>query len=263
MSTLFISDLHLSENQPDLTRLFFHFLQHKAKNAEALYILGDFFEVWVGDDEQSPFQKKIIKALADLTASGVTTYFMVGNRDFLIGERFIKESGCKLLPDPTRITRYGIPILLMHGDSLCTSDKYYVSFRYLTRLPFLQACFLKLPLRVRKKIARYLRGNPSPMSSNEAKFDVVMDTLFNYLQCYPAQLIIHGHTHKPCIQLFQHNKRLSKQNSSGHLQKSETLALANEATPLIKRIVLSDWNSDHGNVLILSPNGECELIYFS
>ncbi|MES2998916.1 MAG: UDP-2,3-diacylglucosamine diphosphatase [Pseudomonadota bacterium] len=242
MSTLFISDLHLSAQQPNLTRLFLYFLQHQARHAEALYILGDLFETWIGDDNETPFNKQIATALAELTASGVATYFMAGNRDFLMGQRFIEKTGCKLLADPKLITLYGIPTLLMHGDSLCTLDKRYVIFRRLTRTRFLQSLFLKLPLWLRQKIACYLRGNDNDHEntlSDETKFDVVMSTLCSDLKRYPAQLIIHGHTHKPCIQLFQVNKSL------------------------LKRIVLSDWNTKQGNVLIISPNKRCELIYFS
>jgi UDP-2,3-diacylglucosamine hydrolase len=240
MSILLISDLHLSAEQPGLTRLFLYFLQHQAKHAEALYILGDLFEAWIGDDDETPFNKHITMALAELTASGITTYFMPGNRDFLIGPRFIEKTGCQLLADPSVIKLYGKPTLLMHGDSLCTLDKQYVIFRRLARTQLLQSLFLKLPLLLRQKIARYLRNSRHKNTRCcEAKFDVVMSELGNCLKHHSAQLIIHGHTHKPCIQLFQ------------------------EKNKLYKRFVLSDWTNQQGNVLELLPHQQYKLIYFS
>ncbi len=250
MSTLFISDLHLSANQPDLTRLFIDFLQHQAKKAEALYILGDLFEAWVGDDNKTPFNQQIINAIAELTASGVKTYFMPGNRDFLIGAHFIKKTGCHWLTDPTLIFLYGIPTLLSHGDSWCTQDKRYILFRRSTRTHCLQSLFLKLPLTLRQKIAQYLRGNDNhTVPNNNPKYDVVMDEIRRCLQHYPAQLIIHGHTHQPSIQLFQ------------PLAENSNVAM-NKNKPL-KRIVLSDWRPSHGNALLVHPNKKCELIDFA
>lgn len=243
MSTLFISDLHLSANQPALTRLFLYFLQYQARKAEALYILGDLFESWIGDDDESPFNQQIASALAELAASGVKIYFMPGNRDFLIGQRFTKKAGCQLLTDPTLITLYGIPTLLTHGDSLCTLDKSYMAFRRLVRTHFLESLFLQLPLRLRQKIARYLRGKEhTGMTRHDAKYDVVMDEIFK--QIGSQQWIIHGHTHQPCIQLFQNTAE-------------------NSNAKRIKRFVLSDWSTTQGNALIVLPNRDCALIYFS
>ena len=243
MSTLFISDLHLSNQQPDLTRLFLHFLQHQARTAEALYILGDLFAAWIGDDDESAFNQQIASALAELRATGVKIYFMPGNRDFLIGQDFIKKAGCQLLNDPTLITLYGIPILLSHGDSWCTRDKRYLTFRRLARTRCLQVLFLHLPLTLRQKIARYLRGStdhatPQPFAS-DPKYDVVTTEIVSCLQHYPAQFIIHGHTHQPCIQLFSQNKLF------------------------LQRFVLSDWNARQGNVLVVHRSRQCELIYFA
>lgn len=252
MSTLFISDLHLSIHQPDITRLFHYFLQNQARKAEALYILGDLFEAWIGDDEETPFNQQIISALAELTASGVHTYFMPGNRDFLIGQRFIEKTGFKLLTDPSLIMLYGIPTLLTHGDSLCTLDKWYVYFRRLTRTRFLQSLFLKLPLFLRQKIARYLRGNNHVAMTSDPRFDVVMNELCRWLKHYPAQLTIHGHTHQPCIQLFQLKDRSQPSN-----KKIEHIM------PFHTRVVLSDWSPSQGNVFVVTPTKEYKLIYFS
>jgi UDP-2,3-diacylglucosamine hydrolase len=241
MSTLFISDLHLSAHQPGITRLFLHFLTHRAQQAETLYILGDLFETWIGDDNQTRFNTTIITALQALVASGVTTYFMPGNRDFLIGRRFIQQTGCYYLPDPTVIDLYGQSVLLTHGDSLCTLDKNYLRYRRWSRYRSLQFLFLKLPLALRQKIANRLRRIEHTITpENNAQYDVVISDLFRCLHQYSnSTLIIHGHTHQPCIQLIQQ-----------------------EAT-LIKRFVLSDWHDTQGNVLVAFPNLSFELVYFS
>lgn len=248
MSTLFISDLHLSANQPALTRLFLYFIEHQARKAEALYILGDLFESWIGDDDTSPFNQQIASTLALLTASGVKTYFMPGNRDFLIGQRFIKQTGCQLLADPTLITLYGIPTLLSHGDSLCTLDKCYMLFRRLAHTRFLQFLFLQLPLFTRQKIARYLRGKDhSGIRPPQAKYDIVMNDLFKKIKQSSAQWIIHGHTHQPCIQLF----------------KTSAFDTGTQSALFQKRFVLSDWSATQGNALIVKPNNSSTLVYFS
>jgi UDP-2,3-diacylglucosamine hydrolase len=253
MSTLFISDLHLSAQHPPLTHLFLSFLQDSGKHAEALYILGDLFAAWIGDDEETPFTQQIITALAKLTKQGIAIYFMPGNRDFLIGQNFMQKTGCQLLNDPSFISLYEIPTLLTHGDSLCTLDKRYMYFRRLSRTPLLQKLFLQLPLSLRQKIAHYLRNKEHPYTpSNAAKFDIVMSELFNCLRRYPAQLIIQGHTHQPCIQLFQlpcATSQLSSANS--------------QAAQFRKRFVLSDWSTTQGNVLSISATGESRLIYFT
>jgi UDP-2,3-diacylglucosamine hydrolase len=241
MPTLFISDLHLSAHQPAMTRLFLHFLNHQARQAEALYILGDLFETWIGDDNQTRFNTTIIASLEALVAAGVTTYFMPGNRDFLIGRRFIQQTGCRYLADPSVIDLYGQSVLLTHGDSLCTLDKNYLRYRRWSRYPSLQWLFLKLPLMLRQKIANRLRRIEHTITpENNDQYDVVMDHLLQCLNQYPNNtLIIHGHTHQPCIQLIQHESHW------------------------IKRFVLSDWQDSQGNVLVALPNQSFELVYFS
>ena len=123
MSVLFISDLHLEAERPDITRAFLSFLDERARRAEALYILGDFFEAWIGDDGMDAFQRSIAQSLRQVADGGTRIYLMHGNRDFLIGKAFCREAGCTLLPDPSVIDLYGEPVLLMHGDSLCTRDE--------------------------------------------------------------------------------------------------------------------------------------------
>lgn len=241
MSTLFISDLHLSSDQPAMTQLFLNFLQHPARKAEALYLLGDLFETWIGDDHLNPYNQKIMAALAELTASGVATYIMPGNRDFLIGKRFLQQTGCRYLNDPTLIDLYGCPTLLTHGDGWCTLDKHYQRYRRWSRHPFCQFIFLQLPLVWRQKIAHYLRGQEHSITPTHAeKYDVVVADLLACLKHYPgAQQIIHGHTHLPSIQLIK--------------QADKTW---------IKRFVLSDWRATKGNVLVALPNQTLKLIYF-
>ena len=135
MSVLFISDLHLEAERPDITRAFLHFLSTRARSAQALYILGDFFEAWIGDDGMDEFQHSIARALRELTDSGTRIYLMHGNRDFLIGKAFCREAGCTLLRDPSLIDLGGEKILLMHGDSLCTLDVAYMKLRRWLRNP--------------------------------------------------------------------------------------------------------------------------------
>ncbi len=241
MSTLFISDLHLSSDQPAITQLFLNFLQRQARHAEALYILGDLFETWIGDDNLSAYNQTIIAALAELSANGVETYFMLGNRDFLIGKRFMQQTGCRYLTDPTIIDLYGSPTLLTHGDAWCSLDKDYQRYRRWSRYSFWQFLFLHLPLVWRQKIANYLRGQEhSTTPTDAAKYDVVMPDLLACLKHHPGtQQIIHGHTHLPSIQLIKEAENT-----------------------WIKCFVLSDWQSTKGNVLVALPNQTFKLIYF-
>src|SRR5690606_27290564 len=146
MQVLLISDLHLEEERPDISRAFFRFLQEQAQHADALYILGDFFEVWVGDDERRPLQVQVIEALRALSDRGIQVYFLHGNRDFLIGQQFAEEAGVQLLDDPTLVELGGQPTLLMHGDTLCTRDTEYAKFRAMVRNPQWQTMMLKRPL---------------------------------------------------------------------------------------------------------------------
>lgn len=268
-TTLFISDLHLSPNQPTLTRLFFYFLQHWAPQAEALYILGDLFEMWIGDDESTPLSKQVQQSLRQLTQQGLKIYFMPGNRDFLVGKTFLNEAGCQYLADPSQIDLYGVPTLLTHGDQLCTQDKLYQRFRSVVRSPLTQRLFLALPLSTRRRIATYLRGNSMSSASEhdfadqhtsvkQDKFDVVLTEVLTSLEQYKAQFLIHGHTHQPAIQLLRIPATKPSQTPSAHSNKS--LFPANHSFK--KRFVLSDWRADQGNVLVVTPK-ESKLVYFS
>lgn len=196
MTTLFISDLHLDESRPAITRAFFDFLDQKAANADALYILGDFFEVWVGDDDDAPFSRQIVERLSQLKTP---LYFMVGNRDFLVGERFSRETGAILLTDPSVIDLYGTQVLLMHGDSLCTTDTEYMAFRQQARSPQWQEALLAKPLEERRAFAKQLREQSKSMNSLKAEdiMDVTPEEVLKVMVDANVSTLIHGHTHRP------------------------------------------------------------------
>ena len=221
MTTLFISDLHLEESRPDITEAFLSFLKEKAHGVEQLYILGDFFEAWIGDDERTPLQEQIAAALRAVSDSGTEIFLMHGNRDFLIGHDFCGRAGATLLDDPTVVDLYGTPTLLMHGDSLCTSDVEYQKFRANMRNPQWQQMILQRPLADRQQMARQLRE--ISMAKNQGKAETIMDVtpeeVVKDMEAHGVQRLIHGHTHRP---------------AEHHLQANGQPA---------KRIVLGDWDT--------------------
>ncbi|WP_017939199.1 UDP-2,3-diacylglucosamine diphosphatase [Zestomonas thermotolerans] len=198
---LLISDLHLEEKRPDITRAFLHFLDTRARQAEALYILGDFFEVWIGDDAMSPFQRRIAQALHALSETGTRIYLMHGNRDFLIGRDFCRAAGCTLLADPTRVELNGEPVLLMHGDSLCTRDLGYIRLRRWLRNPLSLWLLRHLPLATRQKLARKLRQESRAQTRMKASeiTDVTPEEVPRVMAAHGVRTLIHGHTHRPAI----------------------------------------------------------------
>lgn len=198
---LLISDLHLEEKRPDITRAFLHFLATRARQAEALYILGDFFEVWIGDDGMTPFQHEIAGALRTLSDSGTRIYLMHGNRDFLIGKRFCREAGCTLLSDPHKVQMGGEPVLLMHGDSLCTLDVGYMKLRRWLRNPLSLLILRNLPLATRQKLARKLRNESRAQTRMKASeiVDVTPEEVVRVMAAHGVRTLIHGHTHRPAV----------------------------------------------------------------
>lgn len=232
--TLFIGDLHLDPTHQEAVGWFLHFLQHDACNADALYILGDFFEVWIGDDDETDFAKSIISALRKYTDQGIPTYFMHGNRDFLIGKRFAKATGITLLKDPTCIDLYGTKTLLMHGDTLCTDDKAYQKARRRLRNRFIQWLFCKLPLAKRQKIAANFRKKSQAHTSTTATdiMDVNQQTVQEMMDHYQCQHLIHGHTHRPCMHEFQNKGTTYKRTvlASWHTKGSALRCTENEMT---------------------------------
>jgi UDP-2,3-diacylglucosamine hydrolase len=238
MSILFISDLHLDESRPEITRLFLDFLKNDATQAEALYILGDFFEAWVGDDEESELAKTVTRALHDLSGSGVRIFFLRGNRDFLVGADFAKQAGLQILPDPCVLELYGKPTLLMHGDLLCTDDVAYQTFRAQVRSDDWQSQFLSQPLAARQAFAAQARAASKRHQSGlvndqqESIMDVSQASVLAVMQRYGVTRLIHGHTHRPAIHQFFNIDNTSSQ-----------------------RIVLGDWYSQ-GSVLQVNSDGD-------
>lgn len=198
---LLISDLHLEEKRPDITRAFLGFLETRAPAAEALYILGDFFEVWVGDDGMTPYQHQIASALRVLSDSGTRVYLMHGNRDFMIGRAFCREAGCTLLRDPHIATFRSERVLLMHGDSLCTRDEGYMRMRRLLRNPLSLFILHSLSLAKRQRIASKLRSTSKEETRMKASdiVDVTADEVIKVMRRHKVRTLIHGHTHRPAV----------------------------------------------------------------
>lgn len=217
---LLISDLHLEQERPDISRAFLHFLETRATQAEALYILGDFFEVWVGDDAMSPFQRSIAQALRQLSDSGTRIYLMHGNRDFMLGKAFCREAGCTLLSDPSVVELGGERVLLMHGDSLCTQDAAYMKLRRWLRNPLSLFVLRNLPLTTRHKLARKLRNESRAQTRMKASeiVDVTPSEVSQAMAAHGVHTLIHGHTHRPAV----HQLMLDGQPA--------------------RRIVLGDWD---------------------
>jgi len=198
---LLISDLHLQEERPDITRAFLDLLDGRARHAKALYILGDFFEAWIGDDAMTPFQQSICQALRQLSDSGTAVYLMHGNRDFLIGQDFCKAAGCTLLADPSVIELGGEQVLLMHGDTLCTRDLAYMKMRRYLRNPLSLWILRHLPLATRQKLARKLRSESRAQTRMKATeiVDVTPEEVPKVMAAHGVKTLVHGHTHRPAI----------------------------------------------------------------
>ncbi len=223
MTKLFIADLHLSESRPDLIQAFIRFLETEARTADELYILGDLFEFWIGDDEQSPLQQQVTKALRTLADHGCRLFYAHGNRDFMIGRRFARECGMTLLPPIYACELAGEKALLLHGDQLCTDDEAYQRFRRITSWPWLQWIFLHLPLSRRVKIAQKIRqgSHKGKQQKSRSIMDVTPQSVITGFEQHKATLMIHGHTHRPHI---------------------HTVTLTNQQQA--RRIVLGDWDTE-------------------
>ena len=234
MTTLFIADLHLDPERPAITALFGRFIEEEAADADALYILGDLFEAWVGDDDPSDAGAFVADKLHALAASGVPVHFIRGNRDFLLGAGYAARCGMSLLDEPLVIDLYGTPTVILHGDLLCTDDPAYQQFRAQTRDPRWQAQFLAQPLQARVAFAAQARaaskaryGELVSSGMAETVGDVSAATVQTWFQRYGVQRMIHGHTHRPAI----HDE------GAGNT-----------------RIVLGDWY-EQGSVLRVSADG--------
>lgn len=231
-TTLFISDLHLCGERPAITALFLDFLTRDARAADALYILGDLFEYWLGDEAASqPAHKPIMDGLRAASLH-VPIRIMHGNRDFLMGAGFEHASGCRLIPDPTRIELYGTTVLLMHGDALCTADAEHMAFRAMVRDEKWQREFLARPVAEREAIARQYRAYSKIATSKKSPeiMDVTPEAVEAAMRAHGVRHLIHGHTHRP---------------------REHALMIDGKAA---KRVVLGDWY-EQGSVLRVSAKG--------
>jgi UDP-2,3-diacylglucosamine hydrolase len=199
--TFFISDLHLDGARSDITDQFLSFLRTEAQAAQALYILGDLFEVWIGDDDPDADKQRIQSALRDLTRSGIPCFVMHGNRDFLIGRRFCKSTGCVLIDDGTIITVHGERVVLMHGDTLCTDDHSYQRLRRIVRNPVVKFVFRLMSLGRRQRLAEKIRaGSKAHIENSMAQImDVNPGAVTQAFKHYGVDTMIHGHTHRPAV----------------------------------------------------------------
>lgn len=210
----------------------------EARNADALYILGDLFEAWIGDDDPNPLHRQMAAAIKAVSDSGVPCYFIHGNRDFLLGKRFARESGMTLLPEEKVLELYGRRVLIMHGDTLCTDDAGYQAFRAKVHKPWLQTLFLALPLFVRKRIAARMRANSKEANSSKslAIMDVNQNAVVSAMEKHQVQWLIHGHTHRPAVHEL----------------------IANQQPAF--RVVLGAWHTEGSMVKVTAD--DVELIHF-
>lgn len=235
MTTLFIADLHLSPLRPDITDCFLRFMQEDAPKAQKLYVLGDLFEFWIGDDDNSPFNLIIKEAFTALTQQGVECFFIQGNRDFLLGKRFCHQTGMTLLPETEVIDLYGTPTVILHGDTLCTKDEKYQEFRKTVHQKWLQTLFHWIPLFIRRKIVANVQAKIKKQKFTKQMdiMDVTPEEVVNVLEQNQVTHMIHGHTHRPNIHKHQTSQGIAT------------------------RIVLGDWYTQ-GSILVCTPEG-CQL----
>ena len=238
MATLFIADLHLQTEEPAITAGFLRFLQGEARQADALYILGDLFEAWIGDDDPNPLHQQIASAIKAVVDAGVPCYFIHGNRDFLVGQRFARQSGMLLLAEEERLDLYGREVLIMHGDTLCTDDPGYLAFRAKVHTPWIQRLFLALPLFIRHRIAARMRADSKAANSSKSMeiMDVNPQAVVDAMERHHVQWLIHGHTHRPAVHELQANGQPAW------------------------RVVLGAWHSE-GSMVKVTPD-DVELIHF-
>jgi UDP-2,3-diacylglucosamine hydrolase len=233
MSTLFISDLHLQDRRPEVYQWLLDFLRSAANEAEALYILGDLFEYWIGDDALSPMARELARETARLNAAGIPCHFLHGNRDFLLGEAYAARAGLRLLPEEIVVDLYGQPTLLLHGDTLCTDDLEYQAFRQQSRNPAWQAAVLAQSVENRLRMAQEARDASMKHTGSAAMdiMDVNQDAVSDAFQRHGVKRMIHGHTHRPAV----HRHDLAD-GSSG------------------ERTVLADWDRN-GSYLRVTAEG--------
>lgn len=234
---LFVSDLHLDASAPEAVAAFRRFLREEARDSDALYILGDLFETWVGDDDDEPVRGAVCADLREFTRSGVPCFVLRGNRDFLLGRDFESHTGCTLLPDPVLLQTGAVRAVISHGDQLCSADRSYLKFRSLASARWFRASMLGLPLATRRALAGFARARSREHTRQLRTeiMDVAPEAAAGALRCGDSNLLIHGHTHRPGIHALEVDGR--------------------PAT----RIVLGDWY-DQGSCLVLDADGSHQLI---
>ena len=230
MPIYFISDLHLQDAAFDNAKLFEKFLANYAPQAQAIYILGDFFHVWIGDDYNSPFVQTVKQALVELQQRQVPVFFMPGNRDFLIGQQFFNETKCIKLCDPTVIELQQQRVLLMHGDLLTTNDKSYQRFRRLVSSKIIKFMFSHLPINWRLKIANWIRANSGrhyqqQLQRDPMVFTIAENTVIKFAEQYKATTIIHGHIHQAGQQQFSANGKIGQRFVLGDWHNNATIVV--------------------------------------
>ncbi len=230
MTTLFISDLHLTPARPDITDCFTRFMREEAIDADALYVLGDLFDFWVGDDDNSAFARQIRAEFQRLTSARVPVFFIQGNRDFLLGEKFCRATGITLLDDVTTINLYGNLVVILHGDTLCTDDIRYQAFRAKVHKPWIQWLYKRLPFFVKKRIVARIQADirDDKKSKSMDIMDVNQGEVERVMAQHQVEIMIHGHTHRPATHNFEVQGKIKN------------------------RIVLGDWY-EQGSVLVVTP----------
>jgi UDP-2,3-diacylglucosamine hydrolase len=231
VTTYFISDLHLHAGSDSNSKLLLEFLESTGPQADAIYILGDLFAVWFGDDLGLEYATKISRALKKLAEQNIPLYFMRGNRDFLVGQKFCQAAGCKLLADPCVVNLYAKPVLLTHGDLLCTQDLKYQKFRKFVQNPLVKIWFLSLPKFLRLKIGTWVKSKSNrntnyEVAANPEILDVTPAAVYQWLAKHKVNYLIHGHTHRPAV----------------HGLDNAT------------RIVLGDWTEKSAKILAFTEN---------
>lgn len=233
--TYFIADLHLSESRPDISAAFYHFLDTHVlnQNIDALYILGDFFEVWVGDDYVTPLSKEVAARLKQISDNATPVYFIHGNRDFIIRDKYAKQAGITLLPEQTVINLYGTPTVVLHGDEMCTQDTEYQNFRKKARGWWWPRLMLALPLWYRRSVAKKAREKSKQNQAGKSLeiLDVTQEAVLDVFAKHQVKNMIHGHTHRPNV----------------HHYKEQGTELT--------RTVLGDWYTQ-GSYLVVTPDSQ-------
>jgi UDP-2,3-diacylglucosamine hydrolase len=243
MAVLFISDLHLSGERPAILGLFQSFLAGEAARAEALYILGDLFEAWLGDDAVTPDSQPVLDGLKRLTGTGVPVYVMRGNRDFLLGERFARLTGCRLLADEHVIDLYGNPTLLLHGDTLCTDDVEYQQVRAMVRSPAWQQAFLAKSIDERIRFAREARAKSREVTQNKAEeiMDVNAQAVGAALERHGVSRLIHGHTHRPAVHRHDLHGKAATRIVLGDWYSQSSVLRVDETGFLLSGVERRNW----------------------